>query len=165
MDHTTIGALYRYNSWATEQVLNAVSRLPQADFTRDLKSSHASIRDTLTHVVWSEWIWLQRWKGVSPTIVFSPADFPNVESLRVQFQTVAAERAAFLEDLTIERLPQVIEYSNVKGQVWRYPLWQQLYHVVNHSTYHRGQVATMLRQLGAAPTPTDFLVYYDEGGL
>ncbi len=165
MDHATIGALHRYNSWATEQVLDAVSRLPQADFTRDLKSSHGSIRDTLTHLIWGEWIWLQRWKGVSPTIVFSAADFPNVESLRGQFQTVAAERAAFLEDLTIERLPQVIEYRNVKGQIWRYPLWQQLYHVVNHSTYHRGQVATMLRQLGAAPTPTDFLVYYDEGGL
>jgi uncharacterized damage-inducible protein DinB len=162
MDLATIGALYRYNSWANERVLNAVSRVAQADFTRDLKSSHRSIRDTLTHVVWSEWIWLQRWKGVSPTTVFSPADFPTVESLRERFQTVAAERSAFVGHLTAERLFQVVEYTNVKGEIWRYPLWQQLYHVVNHSTYHRGQVASMLRQLGAAPEATDFLVYYDE---
>ena len=162
MDLATIGALYRYNSWANEKALDAVSRVAQADFTRDLKSSHGSIRDTLTHAAWSEWIWLQRWKGVSPTIVFSPADFPTVESLRERFQTVAAERSAFVGNLTAERLLQVVEYTNVKGEIWRYPLWQQLYHVVNHSTYHRGQVATMLRQLGAAPEATDFLVYYDQ---
>src|SRR5262245_30542140 len=165
MDLATIEALYRYNSWAHERVLNAVSRVAQADFVRDLKSSHRSIRDTLTHVVWSEWIWLQRWKGVSPTTVFSPADFPTVESLRERFQAVAAERSAFGGHLTAERLLQVVEYTNVKGEIWRYPLWQQLYHVVNHSTYHRGQVASMLRQLGAAPEATDFLVYFDEGGM
>jgi uncharacterized damage-inducible protein DinB len=165
MDLAIIAALYRYNSWATEQVLDAVSRLTQADFTRDLKSGFGCIRDTLTHLLWGEWIWLQRWKGVSPTIVFSPADFPNVATLREQLQSVAAERTDFLDNLTTEQLQQVIEYSNLKGEIWRYPLWQQLYHVVNHSTYHRGQVATMLRQLGVVPSPTDFLVYYDEGGL
>ena len=165
MDQGTIGALYRYYSWATEQVLDAVSRLPQADFTRDVKNSHGSIRDTFTHLVWSEWIWLRRWKGESPTIVFSPTDFPTVESLRERFQAVAAERSAFLEGLESERLLQVIEYRNVQGETWRYPLWQQLFHVVNHSTYHRGQVTTMLRQLEAIPAPTDFLAYYDEGGL
>lgn len=164
MDLTTIGELYRYNSWANDQVLDAVSRVSQGDFTRDLKSSHGSTRDTLTHVVWSEWIWLQRWNGMSPTVVFSPADFPTVESLRQRFQSVAADRLAFLRGLTADRILQVVEYKNVKGETWRYPLWQQLYHVVNHSTYHRGQVTTMLRQLGAAPAATDFLVYYDQEG-
>jgi uncharacterized damage-inducible protein DinB len=55
-------------------------------------------------------------------------------------------------------------YQNLKGETWRYPLWQQMHHVVNHSTYHRGQVVTMLRQLGAAAPATDLLVYYDQGG-
>ena len=66
--------------------------------------------------------------------------------------------------LPAERLLQPLEYRNRKGEVWRYPLWQQLFQVVNHSTYHRGQVATMLRQLGATPAATDLLVYYDQGG-
>ncbi len=163
MDLATIGALYRYNSWANDQVLEAASRVRGADFIRDLKSSYGSLRDTLTHLVWAEWIWLQRWKGVSPALVFSPSDFPTVESLRERLHAVAAERSAFLGDLASERLLQPVEYRNIKGEVWRYPLWQQLYHVVNHSTYHRGQAATMLRQLGATPTATDLLVYYDEG--
>jgi len=164
MDLATIGALYRYNSWANEQVLEATSRATTADFIRDLKSSYGSLRDTLTHIVWAEWIWLQRWKGVSPTLVFAPADFPDVASLRERLQTVVVERSAFLGDLPAERLLRPLEYRNLKGEVWRYPLWQQLSHVVNHSTYHRGQVATMLRQLGATPAPTDLLVYYDQGG-
>lgn len=164
MDPATIGALYRYNSWANEATLDAVSRLAPADLTRNLQSSHGSIRDTLAHCVWAEWIWLQRWKGTSPKAVFSPEDFPDVESLRERFRRVADERSALLHDLTTERLAQVIEYTNLKGEVWRYPFWQQLYHAVNHSTYHRGQVAAMLRQLGAAPSATDLLVYYDQGG-
>ncbi len=164
MDLATIRALYRYNSWANEQVLGAASRLTDADFIRELKSSYGSIRDTLTHIVWGEWIWLQRWKGVSPTLLFSPLDFPNAESLRERLHTVVAERSAFLRDLPAERVRKPMEYTNVQGEVWRYPLSQQLYHVVNHSTYHRGQVAAMLRHLGATPAATDFLVYYDQGG-
>jgi uncharacterized damage-inducible protein DinB len=164
MDLVTIGALYRYNSWANEEVLDAASRVTEADFIRNLKSSYGSIRDTFTHIVWAEWIWLQRWKGVSPTLVFSPSDFPSAESLRERFRTVAAERSAFLRDLSAQQLLQPVEYRNIKGEVWRYPLWQQQYHVVNHSTYHRGQVTTMLRQVGATPAAVDLLVYYDQGG-
>lgn len=164
MDLATIGALYRYNSWANDQVLDAASRVTDADFTRDLKNSFGSVRDTLTHIVWAEWIWLQRWKGVSPTLVFAPSDFLNTASLRERLHTIVVERSAFLRDLPAKRLLQPMEYKNLKGEVWRYALWQQLDHVVNHSTYHRGQVATMLRQLGATPAATDLLVYYDQGG-
>jgi uncharacterized damage-inducible protein DinB len=84
--------------------------------------------------------------------------------MRARFRTVAAERSAFLGALSGERLLEVQEYRNLKGERCGYALWQQLCHVVNHSTYHRGQVITMLRQLDATPPATDLLVYYDEGG-
>jgi uncharacterized damage-inducible protein DinB len=165
MDLGTVAALFRYDSWANELLLDAVSRLTREEFTRDLKNSFGSIRDTLVHVVWAEWIWLERWKGASPAIQFSPADFPDVERLRTRFREVAAERDAFLRGLAGEALLQILEYRNLKEESWRYPLWQQLLHVVNHSTYHRGQVVTMLRQLGAVPPATDFLVYCDQPAL
>jgi len=50
----------------------------------------------------------------------------------------------------------------LKGETWTYALWRILAHVVNHSSYHRGQVATLLRQLGATPSSTDLLLFYDE---
>ncbi len=162
MDLGTVAALYRYDSWANELLLDAASSLRPEEFTRDLKTSHGSIRDTLVHVLWAEWIWLRRWQGASPTVVFSPSDFPDVARLREQFQAVAGDRDAFLHGLPAEALLEVVEYRNLKGEIWRYPLWQQLLHVVNHSTYHRGQTVTMLRQLGATPPPTDFLLYFDQ---
>jgi uncharacterized damage-inducible protein DinB len=161
MDLETIAALYRYDSWANELLLDSVASLTPDEFTRDLRNSHGSIRDTLTHVVWAEWIWLQRWKGTSPTILFPPVDFPDVEHLRARFREVTAERDAFLRGLAGETLFEPVEYRNLEGETWSHPLWQQLVHVVNHSTYHRGQVVTMLRQLGATPASTDFLVYWD----
>jgi uncharacterized damage-inducible protein DinB len=75
---------------------------------------------------------------------------------------VEVEQRAFLEALTSETLLSIVRYVNLQGQTWEYPLWRQMYHLVNHSGYHRGQITTMLRQLGARPAPTDFLVFHDE---
>ena len=164
MSLTTLTALFRHNTWANERMLDAASHLAQVDFVRDLKTSHGCIRDTLTHILWAEAIWLERWRGGAPTLVLTPGDFPNVHSLREGFGRVDRERAPFLNALTNDALLQVVEYRNLRGEPWRYPLWQQLHHVLNHSAHHRGQVGAMLRQLGTTCPPTDVLVYYDEGG-
>jgi uncharacterized damage-inducible protein DinB len=162
MDLKAIQELYRYNAWANARTLEAVSTLTPAQFTQHLGGSYPSVQDTLTHALWGEWIWLQRWLGDSPTRVFEPREFPDVEALEARFREVESERASFLKSLSGERLARVVRYTNVQGQTWEYPLWQQMYHVVNHSTYHRGQASAKLRQLGASPHPTDFLVFYDE---
>jgi uncharacterized damage-inducible protein DinB len=120
------------------------------------------MRDTLTHIVWAEWIWLQRWKGTSPRQRFDPTEFSDVTPLKTRWVELKAEQRAFIESVTDERLGAVVEYVNLQGQTWRYALWRQMYHVVNHSTYHRGQLTTMLRQLALVPVNTDFLVFQDE---
>jgi uncharacterized damage-inducible protein DinB len=162
VDVSIIQELYQYNRWANDRVFEAVGSLTQAEFTRNLAGSYPSVRDTLTHIVWAEWIWLQRWKGTSPQVVFEPGDFSDVGALRAQWLDVEIERRAFIGTVTTEDLLGLVQYVNRQGQTWRYPLWRQMYHVVNHSTYHRGQLTTMLRQLAAPPIPTDFLVFHDE---
>jgi uncharacterized damage-inducible protein DinB len=172
MDLETIGTLYRYNAWANHRLLDAVAPLPPDAFVHDLGNGSGSVRDTLTHIVWSEWIWLQRWNGVTQLVfqpadfalapaglVFSPADFPNVDSLRERSKAVEEGIAEFLRRLDPGRLEVVSEYKLVTGETWRCPLWRQLYHGVNHSSYHRGQVAMMLRQLSYLPASTDFVSY------
>ena len=162
MDVSDIQELYRYNQWANARIFEAVSGLTPLEFTRDLGNSYPSVRDTLTHIVWAEWVWLQRWKGTSPRQRFDPTDFSDVKPLKTRWVELNAEQRAFIEAVTPERLGAVVEYVNLQGQTWRYGLWRQMYHVVNHSTYHRGQLTTMLRQLGKVPIPTDFLVFHDE---
>ncbi len=161
MNRNDIQLLYKYNRWANAQVLGAVSRLTEEQFTKDLSSGHRSVRDTLTHIVGAEWIYLMRWNGTSPKALFDPMDFPNLSSFRTKWAEVEREQTDFVNGVTDESLENVIAYVNTKGEEWRYPLWQMMQHVVNHSSYHRGQVATLLRQLGAEPAPTDFLIFFD----
>jgi uncharacterized damage-inducible protein DinB len=153
--------LYDYNRWANARVLDAASKLTPDQFTKDLHSSHPSVRDTLVHLLAAEWIWLERWNGTSHKALLDPAEFPTVDAIRKRWSEVEAGYQKFIGELLEESLGEVITYTNTKGEQWTYPLAQMMQHVMNHSTYHRGQVTTMLRQLGAEATPLDLLVFVD----
>jgi uncharacterized damage-inducible protein DinB len=164
MNKRDVEYLCKYNRWANARILDAVSKLTPEQFTRDLQSSHRSVRDTCAHLVAAEWIWLERWKGTSPGALWTPTDFSTVESLRKRWADVERDYAAFIGGLTDESLDTVISYRNTKFEEWAYPLGHMLQHVMNHSSYHRGQVTTLLRQLGASVTPVDLLVFMDVKG-
>jgi uncharacterized damage-inducible protein DinB len=159
-----ITELYAYNAWANQRVLGAVARLSADDFGRDLKNSFPSVRDTLAHILGGEWVWLSRWKGKSPTSFPVEWDVSTHAQLIERWQPVAADQRAFLDALTPESLNKPITYTTFAGQAFTNPLWQLMRHVANHSTYHRGQVTTMLRQLGAATVSTDLILFYREAG-
>jgi uncharacterized damage-inducible protein DinB len=162
MDIETIRDLYAYNRWANARSLESASAVSFEDFTKEVGGSFASLRGTLAHMYGAEWIWLERWRGNSPRTLPFALDFPAVEAIRLRWQEVEREQTEFLDALHPDRLGEVISYVNLKGEAFAYPLGRMLQHVVNHSTYHRGQVATLLRQLGATPLSTDLLLYDDE---
>jgi len=155
--------LLSYNTWANTRQVDAASRLDPSQYARYLGGSFPSIQATLTHMVWAEWLWLERWQDRSPKEEFEPKDFPTVSDVRVRWQSVQAGQEAFVASLAPEQLQQIGRYANRKGEVWEYALWRQFYHLFNHSTYHRGQVTNMLRLVDARPVATDFLVFRDEG--
>jgi uncharacterized damage-inducible protein DinB len=142
-------------------MLDAASKLTPEQFVADLQSSHRSLRDTLAHVLAAEWIWLERWNGTSPKALLDPDEFPAISALEKRWAEVESGQAAFIEGLTDASLDSLISYTNTKGEQWTYPLGQMMQHVVNHSSYHRGQVTTMLRQLGGEVSPVDLLVFLD----
>jgi len=164
MESDRIKALYEYNHWANERIFEAVSRITPEEYTKDMQSSHRSVRDTFVHIISAEWIYLQRVSGTSPKALWSPPDFPTVSKLRERWAELSREQMAFIHNLTEEQLKKPITYINLAGEPFTYPLWQILQHVVNHSSYHRGQITTMVRQLGAKPEATDFLLFYDVRG-
>lgn len=155
-----IVTLYEYNRWANGRTLDAAEKLDPAAFVKDLKNSFPSVRDTLAHILGAEWIWLRRWKGESPAKLIVAAEFPTAASLRERFQAVDKERVAFLASVSEERLQQPFDYKDLAGNSLRLPFVQSMQHVVNHGTYHRGQITTMLRQLGATPIGTDMSRFY-----
>jgi uncharacterized damage-inducible protein DinB len=100
--------------------------------------------------------------GESPQRVFVPEEFSEWTALESQWSALEEEQNAFLEGLTDELLITRVSYENLQGIRWGYSLAEMMQHLVNHSSYHRGQIAVLLRQVGQAPVPTDFLVYLDE---
>jgi uncharacterized damage-inducible protein DinB len=159
-----VRTLFGFNRWSTGRLLEASQLLAPAAFERELGTSHGSVRGTLVHTLWSEWIWLQRWRGTSPKEVFVEGQFPSADAITARWAEVERDRQAFLAGLTEDRLRSAFAYENLQGRRWEYPLVRAMQHVVNHSTFHRGQIVTLLRQLGQVPPATDFLVYFDEGG-
>jgi uncharacterized damage-inducible protein DinB len=156
--------LYEYDAWANHRLLDAVAALTTEQFTRDMGSSFRSVRDTMAHIMGGQWLWLERWQGRTPTSLPSAADYPDVPSLRKRWAEVEKDLLAFVRGLTAEQIAKLDEYKTQTAGTFTCPLWQILQHLVNHGTYHRGQVTTLLRQLGVKAVSTDMSFFYRERG-
>jgi uncharacterized damage-inducible protein DinB len=154
--------LYEFNAWANRRMLGVVAAVKQEEFLRPMGSSFGSLRDTTAHIYGAEWVWLERFQGRSPASLPDGADFQDVASLREKWAELEARLHKFVGSLTQDDLNRVLEYKTLKFGVYSNPLWQSMQHVVNHGTYHRGQITTLLRQLGAQPVLTDLMHYYRE---
>jgi uncharacterized damage-inducible protein DinB len=153
---------YGYSRWANEQAFAAAAVLGEEALGRDLGSSFPSILETVRHFVAAEWVWLRRWKGESPVAMPDRLRLAGFDGIRAIWREVAAEQAAFVDALKETDLDVEIGYRNFRGDELAFPLWHMLRHVVNHSSYHRGQVTTMIRQLGAAAVATDMIGHLDD---
>jgi uncharacterized damage-inducible protein DinB len=159
LDHLT--TLFSYNSWANDRVFDTVGTLAPDAYLRDLGSSHGGVHGTLVHLIGAEDIWLQRWNGTSPATFYTVNDFPTFDAVRERRVSVEAALTRYVRSLGSDaEAARVVAYKDLKGNPHAEPLWQLMQHLANHSTYHRGQVVTMLRQLGAVPPSTDLVAYY-----
>jgi uncharacterized damage-inducible protein DinB len=170
MTKDDIQLLYQYDRWANNRVLQAASALSAEEFTRDLGGSFRSVRDTLLHIIGGEWIWLRYWKQPSPDsafltelrtrreALFHPDAFPNATAVELKWAEVEQEQIEFVNRVTNELLETMLPFRTT-----RVPLAHLMQHLANHSTYHRGQIALMLRQLNSKPIATDFHEFLAEG--
>jgi len=160
MDLHDLETLVDYHYWARDRVLDAAALLTPDQLSRDLGSSFKSVRDTLTHVYAAERVWCSRWQGTSPTSL-NVGEFQDVASLRLKWSELEVDVRRVLQGLGKDGIARVMSYSMLSGEPRRSVFWHMLQHVVNHASYHRGQVTTMLRQLGAAPPQQmDLITFY-----
>jgi uncharacterized damage-inducible protein DinB len=156
-----IRTLYAYNTWANERILSTSAQLTPERFLADGGASFGSVRDTLVHTMGAQWIWLSRWQGVSPRAVFSAHDFPDLAAIRARWAEIEHDTHLFVGALAGDSLARVIAYTNTKGKPFAYPLWQLMFHQVNHATQHRSEMAALLTQSGHSPGDLDFVRYLD----
>jgi uncharacterized damage-inducible protein DinB len=155
--------LLDYNYWARDRLVTAVEGLTADHYTRDLGSSFSSVKETLSHIYFAEWIWCARWHGRSPAAARSSSEFAGVSMLLDAWREVEQQVREFVGSLGDADLDRVIEYRLLNGQPAASTIAEIGRHVVNHGTYHRGQITTMLRQLGAPPPSSlDLITFYRE---
>jgi uncharacterized damage-inducible protein DinB len=159
MNLVDIRDLYHYNEWAHQRLLDSVATLRPEELTRDLGGSFKTIIDVEAHVISTEWAWLERWGGVNPPGPPAWAESGDMSQIVAGLREVEAKRSRFLDGLSDADLNKMVEYRFMRGDPGANTLQDLLIHVVNHSTYHRGQIASMIRQLGTKPPQTDFVFF------
>lgn len=159
MNLAEVQRLYDYNSWANERVLESLELLGQDVFASNREASHGSIRGVIAHIAAAEWIWLERWKGLSPATLLPASEFETVEMAALRLRSIDRNLLEFTSQLTQTDLDGRREYKTTEGKAYSNVLSDMLLHVVNHSSYHRGQITTLLRQSGAVPQSTDFILF------
>ncbi len=163
MTHQDLCTLVDFHYWARDRMLDAVDGLTSDQYARDLGSSFRSVRDTVVHIYAAEWIWYMRWLGTSPSALVTVDQFPDIAAIRNAWTELEGKVRAFVSALDEDGVTRVIPYTLLSGVSSTSPFWQMIQHVVNHASYHRGQVTTMLRQLGAAPAKScDMITFYRE---
>jgi uncharacterized damage-inducible protein DinB len=181
MNLTDIQTLYAYNRWANERLFAALEKVGDDRFNMQVQSSFPSLRETMFHILFAEWLWLKRWQGISPRAsvpdpdaspatwaTLSPGGSPPVEELATVTElkdfaaSIERERQEFLRGLDERALQAPLKFRDMAGNPYAEPLAQLMQHLVNHGTHHRGQATTMLRQIGAETAALDMLYFYRE---
>ena len=147
-----------YTRWASERTLDAARPLNEEELKRDLGNSHGGVQGTLLHIYQADRVWLSRLVGAPRLTLSDPNEVWTLDTLAADWAGVFDRYASWLEG--VRDVEADLHYKNLAGQDYQLPIWQVILHVVNHASYHRGQITTLLRQLNYSPVGTDLHVFY-----
>jgi len=152
-----------YNVWANETICSVISTLTDEQFEKEIVSSFSSIRKTVLHLWDAHLVWINRLEGVSLKAFPSESFLGTNEEIITGLISSSKKLKDLTESYDEDALQSIKKYATFKGGIVTSSLYQVLAHVFNHSTYHRGQLVTMLRQLGIMDIPkTDLIFFYRE---
>ena len=159
MDKEIIAQMYEYGIWANRKLLDKAAALTDEQLRHKFTEGAQPILHTFAHLVGAEWRWYQAWIGASLTERLTVDDLPTLDAVRAKWEPLFAERRAFIESLTPERLSQPI-VRKLQGREQSIILWHALVHVANHGTQHRSEIAAMLTDAGHSPGDLDMVRYF-----
>ena len=155
--------LFQYNAWSTAKILQLGSNLTQEQFLAPVPFPHGSLRGTLVHAAFAEWVWRKRWEGSPKNPKWNSDDFPTFESLRTRWEEEETILMNFVANMTDEKLHAKFDYVSTEGQPHERVVWESMAHVVNHSTQHKTEAAAILTDFGHSPGDIDLIVYLNQG--
>lgn len=142
------GHLFKYNNWATKATIQSIN---------EISSPSERIISLISHILAAQQIWFSRIIGEKSTL--SPWEVYTIEECLKISEIVNERYTNFLEHASDEGLEKIIHYSNTRGERFENSIKDILTHVINHSTYHRAQIALLVKEAGSSPAVTDYIVY------
>src|ERR1051325_3347938 len=164
MNKQEILVLFQYNAWSNAKILSVASHLTQEQFAGPAPFPHGSLRGTLVHALFGEWIWRQRWEGRALSAKMKAEDFPTFESLRARWADEEPRLMDYVSNLTDEGLSRRFKYISTEGFPHERAVWESMLHLVNHGTQHKTEAAAILTRFGFSPGDIDLIVYLNEAG-
>ncbi|QHV95505.1 DinB family protein [Spirosoma endbachense] len=160
MDHYK--SLIKYNIQSNQRVLAQLRDFPQHEFEKELGGSFPSLKLTIRHLLESDWIWLKRWQGEPLATLPTHWETNAVESIQAIWEPIQDDIDAYFSVCLPDQLERSVRFTTKKGDTFALLLWQTINHVVNHGTYHRGQITNMVRMLGYQPVVTELFLFFNE---
>jgi uncharacterized damage-inducible protein DinB len=149
-----------YTLWASQLMAASISSLSEEQLHREISSSFSSIYKTLLHMWDAESIWWQRLKLQEQITRPSDGFSGTFEELNKKMMEQCRQWKDWVDNATEAALQHEFIYQNTKKEHFKQPVYQVLLHIANHGTYHRGQLVSMLRQVGVAQVPATDLILY-----
>lgn len=144
-------------------MLAAVRKVKPEDLKREAGISFGSLLGTMAHMLNSQRLWLSRFLGNPMTSIPSLDEYPDLPSWIHGWEENASQLEAFMAGMSDDHLTTPLIWASIPdGAIRTLPLWQPVIHLVNHTTYHRGQVVSLLRQMGYQAPSTDLVYYFIE---
>jgi uncharacterized damage-inducible protein DinB len=149
-----------YEYWANEKLFTVVLSLIEAQRQQEIKSSFPSIHKTCLHIWDAATIWWQRLQKKEEIVVTSLTFYPTIQDITNGLLLQNKQWIDWVTNAEEADLHQVLAYRTMKGDAFEQPLYDIILHLSNHATFHRGQLVTMLRQVGVEKIPqTDYILF------
>lgn len=156
--------LMDYNYWANGLILKYAEKLSSDELTEKTSHSHESLRDTLTHVMFAEWIWLDRMQGIPLSYEearrkFSSENYPDIQSLYEDWFDLELRMREFMDELPREMYAKEFTYQRSDGTEFSDSYADIFSHIVLHGMQHRAECAFILTEKGQSPGSLDYVTY------
>jgi uncharacterized damage-inducible protein DinB len=151
--------LFDFMQWADRLMLEGTAALPDEECHKDREISLGSIHRLLVHLMAGESFWLSRWQGQPLAQIETHEDYPTRGALSARWPVVHGALDAFLARQTSQTLAAPFDFRDSAGNPHTTPLGQTMIHLVDHGTYHRGQLNAMIKQAGGKPVTASYITY------
>ncbi len=152
----------RYNAWASRKCLDSARILALEDLNRNLGAAYPTVAATIGHIFQADDAWYSRITGTPRLTSSVPGEQWTIEAFDRDWLPLLDRYVAMAEGLTEDGWNRVVSYRNLQGEPYENTVRHILLHLVNHDSFHRGQVSAFLRQLGHKPAWIDLMAYYRE---